>query len=66
MVKEVVEKVKKSVSEKVKGAVTETIEEKSEELIYVALSIAVAGMIFSYAGKLVPTRTNLHIYIHMK
>ena len=66
MIKEKLENLGKKTVDKVKEVIKENLDEKTEDLLYGALAIAAAGFIFGMAGKMIPSRTNLHLYIHVK
>lgn len=66
MFKNQVEKIKTTIETKAKEVIKKNISEKTSTILQAAAVIAVAGLIFSAAGSLIPSRMNLHIYVNVK
>lgn len=64
--KNVAKNITESVTSKAKEIIGDNIDEKVEEIVSIVCVIAFAGFIFSAAGKMIPSRTNLHVYVHIK
>lgn len=60
----------KKLSDKVVEATKKTVQEHSEDIADIAITIVeyafICGAAYSIGSNLVPKRNNIHIYVHMR
>lgn len=70
MIKNTFNKFKDRILTSAKEVIGKELDEQTEETISTVLSAAgvvmVAGAIFGMGQKLIPNRTNFHVYVHMR